>query len=85
MPAKVIVVIQHEDLAVASVPVSKELRGRQSRDAASNHHKVVGRLCLFFGQPKRSSLTCQRVSNLIGAIDTAAHAGERGRVVVGAQ
>ena len=58
MPTKVIVVVQYEDLAVASVPVSKEFRGRQSRDAATNHYQVVGCLRLLFRQTERSTLAC---------------------------
>ena len=58
MPTKVIVVVQYEDLAVPSVPVSKELGSRQSRNTATNHYQVVGRLCLLFGKSECPTLAC---------------------------
>ena len=85
MSAKIIVVIEYQDLAVASMAVSEELRGRQAGDTSPNHHQVIGRLCLLFGQTKRPALACQCVSHFIGAIHTAPHASERGRVIVRAQ
>ena len=50
MPTKVIVVIQYEDLAVASVPISKEFRGSQPGNTATNHYQVIGCLRLLLGR-----------------------------------
>ncbi len=57
VPPEIVVVIHYENLAVRAVTISEKLRGRQSREAASDHHKVIGRLGLPLRQTKRPTLT----------------------------
>lgn len=50
MTAEVVMIVEHEDMAVCVSPVTKEPGRRESGNTATDNHQVVNRAGLFRGR-----------------------------------